>query len=199
MSHTYNACILSLHVAHIFVHTWSHCVGYSMRGKGITWFTSLSIDALLEVVVLRFAKWMFVKKDLNHVPLDGILFNWEGCLGCGLRKERILKSGLLVCQSLMWMELPKVNHVQRALGGNPSHWGGWCLSEHGWWKFWRPLGFTPLPTLMDLLSIVIRLIILWMPPMLSRSWKFSSISNRQKCWLRVSKWPLIILGGLLIA
>ena len=92
-----------------------------MRGKGITWFTSLSIDALLEVVVLRVAKWVFVKKDLNYVKLDDILFNWEGCMGYGLWKERILKSGLLVCQSLTWMEPPKVNRVERALAGNPSH------------------------------------------------------------------------------
>lgn len=57
---------------------------------------SPSIGALLEVACLRVAKWVLIRKEINHVKLNDILVSGKACKGYGLRKERKLEDGTIL-------------------------------------------------------------------------------------------------------
>eukprot|EP00268_Persea_americana_P018353 TRINITY_DN19126_c1_g3_i2.p1 TRINITY_DN19126_c1_g3~~TRINITY_DN19126_c1_g3_i2.p1 ORF type:complete len:118 (+),score=28.00 TRINITY_DN19126_c1_g3_i2:694-1047(+) len=66
------------------------------RNNRIVRSISPSIGALLEVVSLRVAKWVLIRKELNHVKLNDIFYSGKACKGHGLRKERKLEAGTIL-------------------------------------------------------------------------------------------------------
>lgn len=53
------------------------------RNERIFRAKSTSINALIEVVVLRVVKWLLYGNELVDVKLNNILHNWSACTVCG--------------------------------------------------------------------------------------------------------------------
>lgn len=64
-------------------HLQSYGLFWKERNERIFRAKSTSINALIEVVVLRVVKWLLYGNELVDVKLNNILHNWSACTVCG--------------------------------------------------------------------------------------------------------------------